>query len=187
MDQSTVAKTKISWLAKPWLGPAIAVVIILLAAWWGLLKPQWAKWQAVKEQLVQQQNQLIDLQSFSSQISALHDQYLSQQRDYLSSFSRINKLVPSQLNYAQIFYDFQQLIEGNGLVLLGLRISPADVQAPSPKATTVSLTVAGGNYPALKRILDILERNLRLTDVISLSFDAQVSSYTISARIYSLQ
>lgn len=187
MDQIPVKKSRWQWLAKPWLGPVLAAVVIIIAGWLGLIKPQWAKWQAVNEQGQLQQNQLSELQSFNIQINALQTQYLSQQREFLASFSRLNKLVPAQLNYAQIFYDFQQLIEGNGLVLLGLRIAPADSQAAAPKATTISLTVAGGNYPAMKRILDILERNLRLTDVVSLSFDPQVSSYTISARIYSLQ
>ena len=41
--------------------------------------------------------------------------------------------------------------------------------------------------PSSKRLLQVLEHNLRLTDVVNLSFDPQVQSYSISARIYSFE
>lgn len=172
-------------IAQPWLGPAVAAVAILLAGWWGLLRPQWNTWKGTAAAAEAARATADDLEAYEQRLGETLRRYQDTRRDAVRSVARIDTLLPATADSAELFAEFQELVEQTGLVLVSLRISPGP--AASPRPTVLQLSVTGGNYPALKRLLDLLERNLRLTDVVTLSFDPAVQSYSISAKVYSLE
>ena len=172
-------------LARPWLGPIVAAVIILAAGGWGLLRPQWLRWQTMAVAAQAAQDSADDLAAYEQRLTSTLQKYQDTRRDAVRSVARLDTLLPATADSAALFAEFQEVVEQTGLVLVSLRISPGT--SDSPRATLLQLSVTGGNYPALKRLLTVLERNLRLTDVINLGFDATVQSYTINAKVYSLQ
>ncbi len=174
-----------SLLARPWVGPTAAAAVILLAGGLGLVKPQWERWQATAAAAAAANAAAADLESYEARLAQTLQRYQDTRRDSIRSVARIDALLPASSDSAALFAEFQEVVEQTGLVLVSLRISPGTGDAP--RATILQMSVTGGNYPALKRLLEVLERNLRLTDVVSLGFDAAVQSYTISAKVYSLQ
>lgn len=79
------------------------------------------------------------------------------------------------------------LVRQSGLQLTALDIT----QAKDPLkgaldlgVLNIAMNVSGGDYLALKRLLVSLERSLRLTDVLAISFNPQTSTYQLSARSY---
>lgn len=175
-------KLKVFW---QWLGPALAGVAVLLVGWRILIQPQLA----ARSELSQQQEQLADSTSrferYLEDADSLDEAYRTARSSAGEQLAKVRQAVPSSPNNAELFAQFQELIEGNGLVLVGMSIGPTDMRAEPPYVTEVSFSVAGGSYPVMKGLLDTLERHLRLLDVISLTFDSQVQSYTVVARLYS--
>ncbi len=174
-----------SLLSRPWAGPTAAAAAILLAGGIGLVQPQWQRWQATAAAAEAARATADDLESYETRLAQTLRRYQDTRRDSVRSVARIDALLPATSDTAALFAEFQEVVEQTGLVLVSLRISPA--VGTSPQATLLQMSVTGGNYPALKRLLEVLERNLRLTDVVSLGFDAAVQSYTITAKVYSLQ
>lgn len=80
-------------------------------------------------------------------------------------------------------------------VLSGLQLTSLDVtQAKDPLkgaldlgVLNIAMNVTGGGYPQLKGFLTSLERDLRLTDVLAVSFNPQNAVYQLSARSYYLR
>lgn len=173
----------VSLLARPWLGPAVAALLILAAGWWSLVKPQVAGWREAAATAAAAREEASQLAAYEQRLQATLGRFQDIRRDSIRSVSRLDALLPVTADSAQLFAEFQEVVEQTGLVLVSLRISPG--AGSEPRATVLQMSVTGGNYPALKRLLDVLERNLRLTDVITLGFDAQVQTYTISAKVYS--
>jgi hypothetical protein len=186
MISTAPSSVHISFLRRPWVGSAVAVIIILAAGGWGLVQPQWLRWQNVAEQKAAAAETVQQLTDTAQQLTTIADQYQVIRRDAVRSVGRLDTLVASRIDNARLFSEFQQLVEQTGLVLVSVRISP-DPKSNQPQVTLLSLSVSGGNYPALKRLLQVLERNLRLTDVVTLTFDAQVQTYSITARVYSFE
>jgi hypothetical protein len=186
MTAAAAPSLHLSLLRRPWVGPAAAAVLILAAGGWGLVRPQWVRWQGIDAAQAEAATQAQQLSDYEHKLAGVVDEYQTIRRDAVSSVSRLDTLVPSRIDNARLFAEYQQLVEQTGLTLVNVRIAP-DLKAGKPRATTLMLSVAGGNYPALKRLLDVLEHDLRLTDIVNLNFDAQVQTYTISARVYSFE
>lgn len=185
MPASASLPVRPSLLARPWVGPAVAAVLILAAGWWGLVSPQWQRWQAAAAAADAARSSADDLARYEQRLAETLRRYQDTRRDSIRAAAWLDSLLPETADTAELFAESQQLVEQTGLVLVSLRISPGSGEAP--RATLLQMSVTGGNYPALKRLLEVLERNLRLTDVVNLGFDAAVQTYTINAKVYSLQ
>lgn len=173
-----------------WIGPLAAAVLIIAVGGWSLVRPKITQLSSLNQQEEQVSNDLTRLQKYDTDLNTLQGQYQTARQEAQTLLGKLDKMLPDKINNAEIFSEFQQIVENNGLTLSGLHISPIvdGSQTPSTvKSAAVTLTVVGGNYPALKHLLDVLEHNLRLTDIITLNFDTQVQTYSINSRIYSRQ
>lgn len=168
-----------------WLGPVLAGVAVLLVGWRLLVQPQLTARTELEDRLGQLNDSVAQFERYLKDAESLEAVYREARTTSGEQLARLRQVLPTDPNNAELFSQFQNLIDGNGLILVGIRIGPTDRRSQPPYVTEVSFTVAGGNYLVMKGLLDTLERHLRLLDVISLTFDSQVQNYTIAARIYS--
>jgi Tfp pilus assembly protein PilO len=175
-------KLKAFW---QWFGPILAGLAVLLVGWRTLIQPQLASRTQLTERLEQLGESTTQFERYLADVDELEEAYRTARGSAGEQLAKVRQALPSSPNNAELFAQFQELIEGNGLVLVGMSIGPTDTRAEPPYVTEVSFSVAGGSYLVMKGLLDTLERHLRLLDVISLTFDSQVQNYTVVARLYS--
>lgn len=98
---------------------------------------------------------------------------------------KLDALLPQGSQYGDLFALVDGVTRQSGLVLNNINIAFADEGQTPPgseqsrpasaqstvKTIKLNLSVEGGNYETFKRYLDVLQRNVRLFDVQTLSFD----------------
>jgi len=142
---------------------------------------------------------------------AKRQKYLNQLKELKSEYQRINRddlrkikiMLPKKSSREELLAQTEDMIVKNGFLLTDLRVeNVADKQGDNiannkaaqeeslvKPANTVSvkkikiiMNVVGTDYTGLKRLLKIIENNLRLMDVVNLSFN--LTNRTTSLEVY---
>lgn len=126
-----------------------------------------------------------------------------------AQIENLELILPSQEDIPSLFSQFESLALANGLVLNNISITKAEAapaetekegqlglggEETTPAETTqgvLTLNVAlsfqvGGGYDNLKNFLDILENNMRIVDLTSLSYTPETEAYSINLKTYYL-
>jgi hypothetical protein len=118
------------------------------------------------------------------------------------NIDKINFIAPVKQNKEELFTEINYLVSKSQLVLLSVALSGGGAyqdrgifkntteknnQAEKIESVSVNLSISGTDYSAFKALLDLLENNLRLIDVTSLSFDPKSESTTLTMDVYYLK
>jgi len=116
-----------------------------------------------------------------------------------NEIDRMNKVLPDNVNIVRLAHDLDNMASKYGISLKDIQTSggsSADanlIVLPENESSYKSATVTFSfisNYNNFKRFLQDIERNLRIMDVKSISFQSSESglySYIVSAEIYWLK
>jgi|GEM_PF-5529105 hypothetical protein len=124
--------------------------------------------------------QAANAKSLISAFDVLNDEYKTKSSTALPVEPGIPELVAS----------IDSMVRQSGMQVTALEIVPAKDPpkgAPDIAVLNIAMNVSGGDYLALKRLLIVLEHDLRLTDVLSIAFSPQSAAYQLSARSYYLR
>jgi hypothetical protein len=119
---------------------------------------------------------------------------------------KIKALAPTRLYHEELLAQLEKIILENGLLLNSIAITEAGsdnasnanspeggenaVQAGSgfqAKRIKINMSITGTDYIGLKNLLYIMENNLRLIDIVSLSADTKNKTTSIDAYAYYLE
>ena len=170
------------------------VLVFFIVIYLTLLGPKLENAKAViQENLVSQQLLLNQQRKKLDTLKIIADIYSKVAIDDLAKF---NSVLPDAYKQEQLFGEFEEIAEKNGWLLksVALDYSDEETAAPSPQTLPegeyfygslhpnvgrieITLNFAGLDYQAAKRLLAVIESNLRLFDVsqISLSGDSEVN------------
>lgn len=113
------------------------------------------------------------------------ERLISQYNERNSDIASLGKAVPSDQNIPELLVNLEAIASENGLIFGSVNFKPKDLKAPGVKTLIAEIRVKG-SYPDFLNYLKILEKSLRIFDVMSVSFSG-VSPGQIGAKINDLE
>lgn len=173
------------------------LIIFFVLSYVFLIGPEFAKLITNKQVLSSKEQVLIEAKNLQSKVGELR-----KERDTVESLDNQNlkklyEVLPQKQNLPEIMAQIDALVRKQGLVLGSIQIdnpqeSSAEEETPEIdkriKAIQVSIFVLGGDgsYAKVKKLLDALEKHIRLLDITSFSFDPEMTTYSIIFKTYYL-
>ena len=176
------------------------VLIFFIVIYITVLGPKFQTAQAaIKENLVSQQLLLNQQQKKLDTLKVIADIY---SKVSVNDLAKFNSVLPDEYKQEQLFGEFEEIAEKNGWLLRSVSLDYLDEAIPGQAIQTISeedhfygsvhpnvgrveinLNFAGLDYQAMKRLLAVLESNLRLFDVSQVSFSGG-SEVTLTLTTY---
>ncbi len=188
---------KIPFYVAKFRGLIVLVAILLLLGFYFLLvSPQYHIYLDTLDQLEQTNAQVKNKLTSLAKNRQIIDNYQSIDK---ADKAKINQILPSSPELADLYVNLQSLVEQNSFKLENLVFSRLDnsqlVKNPLAKQTVshnqsslkkleVNLSLSGVNYLKMKRFFSVLESNLRLCDVESFDFDPQSGELNVIFKTY---
>ncbi|NCN22409.1 hypothetical protein GW758_00220 [Candidatus Falkowbacteria bacterium] len=167
----------------------ILVLISLVLSYLLILSPKHrAAELLIKDNISNQQLLLNQQQKKLYNLKIISDIYSKVPSDDLLKF---NLVLPYQYKQEQLFGEFEEIANKNGWILTSVSLSYPDEslsEAPSAPLTgdivfgslnpkvgrvEVSLSLSGLDYQGVKKLLTVMEENLRLFDIKQISFSGE--------------
>ncbi|MFA5069868.1 MAG: hypothetical protein WC528_01165 [Patescibacteria group bacterium] len=172
----------------------IIIAIVLIIGYTSVIKPKWSEIQQAgifdynkEKKSLEENNQYLD------RLKASLEKYNGINK---AEVDKISRIIPSSDSVSDLFVLFEELAKTSDLNLDSINISSAksltgesstptgtspttEVKAVTPASKNIyvqdiALHLSGAkNYENLKEFLEILEKEMRLIDVTSLSFDSK--------------
>lgn len=186
MEGKIIQKQKIDYLAAHFKKIVFLVVIIIVAAgYFFLLGPKYKEIRMKMKDIETKGSEQSALQDKLIQITKLRNTYKSIDQD---DVKKINSALPDLPLKDELLTQLEALISQNGLLLTSLQIEDpqkAETQKVSGVGKVrISMDVVGTDYQNLKNILSVLEKNLRLLDIISLKFSPEGRTVSLEIVTY---
>jgi len=175
----------------------IMVVILLLflaVAYVMFIKPKYdATMSAIQSNIEQQQKLYTDQQKKLANLEIISDLYKKIPSGDLKKF---NGVLPDSYIKERLFGELEEIISKNGFILNSVNISREEKKLPTTEGMTprsasigtidLQLSISAIDYAGFKNLLRLLENNLRLFDVTSVSFSpgGNTASLTLSTYYY---
>ena len=101
---------------------------------------------------------------------------------------KLEQILPLKKDIPNLFVHFENLIKQNGLKLSSINFTEEDTTEEDikkgVKILNIDLGLKGGNYQILKKFLTNLEQDIKIMDVVSISFSPE--GYNIKLKTYYL-
>lgn len=180
------------------------VVAILALGFFFLIEPKYKSIISKKEEVITPEDLKLDERL----------KYLNELKKIKASFAAINAedikrikaLAPTRLYHEELLAQLEKIILENGLLLNSIAITEAGSDNTSNanppegggnvaqegsglpvKRIKINMSITGTDYIGLKNLLNIIENNLRLIDIVSLSADTKNKTTSIDAYAYYLE
>lgn len=179
-------------LRRFWISTAVLVLVILGAGYAYVVSPQLMAVRAVgvqglaaKEQERNEKQQLVD------RLRQSREQF---REVTAAEVERLSRILPAERDLPGLFLQVQELAADAQLRVTSVEVSEqgalATTGAPDGKPNAiqklnVAVQVEGfRSYDQFKAFLDLLERNMRLFDISSLSYTPGTTSYAVNLTTY---
>ena len=160
--------------------------VIFIFGFFVLLLPKYE--QTVKYVDVFNKQQSLDVSDLQSQLKKTQQLIASYDNISQEDVAKIAAIAPAVQNKEELFSELNYLVSTNQLILQSISLSSAsgyqDQGLLPITGVSITLSLAGVNYTALKNFLSVLENNLRLMDVTHLTFSPQGESVQMSINTY---
>jgi hypothetical protein len=178
------------------------VLIILLLGFLFVLKP---KYDTITENIQKSNLALEDELANLNFNKAILEGYKNNYKKLgVSSKDRLDQFLPSQFDRDLLFPQMEATIKGQGYVLDSIKLT--DKSAPAEETTRgrtaaaapvfappagvgvyeVDLEISGIDYVGIKHLLSILEKSIKLYDVVGLNFGSEGGSLSLKIYTYYL-
>ncbi len=187
---------------------AIAIITAVIVLVLGNLLLVWPKYKQIINDIESaEKKESLDYakrQKYLNQLKELKSEYQKISQD---DIKKIEIMLPQENNKEELLAQMENLISKNGFLLTDLRVedvaakqessagaakgqSAGDkgliVQAAKPglNKVKININVVGTDYEGLKRLLGVIENNLRLMDVTNLFFDPEGRKSSLEMYAY---
>lgn len=147
---------------KNYLGVGLASLGIIV--FWIFGMPAWDKISLLNEATAERESILSSRKDILARIEGLNSQY--QQRS--SEVSKISSVVPNTKGTAELVSTIETITQQTGLQLVEITMRESGNPQEELQSIFVELGLIG-TYPSLTAFLDLMEKNLRLIDVLELN------------------
>jgi len=186
----------------------ISVVLIFVAAFFLFVNPRWQQSTNTiadtRGQLEDERDQLVKYKDGIKEYKEKYSDISEADRKKVSNMIGPLQKHPS-IYHTDLVITFRELFQSRGYTLLNLKVSEQELRDGAIKKTKtgkvsgdekstdlpqdiivmkIELEFEGVTYDNLKELLSLLERKLRLTDVISISFNPEGGSCSIELATY---
>lgn len=147
---------------KNYLGVGLASFAIIV--FWVFGMPAWDKISLLNEAIAERETILSSRKNILARIKDLNSQY----RQRTSEVSKISSVVPNTKSTAELVSAIEAVTQQTGLQLTEITMRESGNPQEELQTTFVELGLIG-TYPSLIAFLDLMEKNLRLIDVLELN------------------
>lgn len=155
----------------------ISLFVLVVGLFLGLVfvLPAWNKVGTLSGEKTLKEDQLSDKRSLIANIDELSAKYERSKTD----LDRLALSIPSEPQLPELLIQFEDMIEGNGMTINDIDFVDEGASTsgePSPlgniKSIRAKLAIEGG-YSNFKNLLNDMEHNVRLMDVVAISFSRE--------------
>lgn len=178
----------------------LIVVLILVLGFFYLLKPKYE--QTVQYVNIINQQGALDFEAKKAELAKIKELLSTYQNLDKASIDKMNYITPVIQNKEELFTEINYLVAKSQLTLQSVSLAEAGsyqdrgiFKAAASKnnlagkieVVSINLSVLGTDYGAFKNFLSVLENNLRLMDVVNLSFNPSGQSTNLTLNVYYLK
>lgn len=181
MENIILKNQKINYLSKYFKVVIFFLVsAVFILAYFFLLAPQY---RAIKAAASDSERKQVEQRILQDKILAINRKMDSYRNIQAEDINRINSAFPDLPMKDELLSQLESLISQNGLLLTSLMIEGDDEMEKGEKSEKnneianknigkikISAVIAGTDYNNLKNILSVFEKNLRIMDVVKVSF-----------------
>ena len=178
----------------------LLLIIILGGGWLFFLGPRWENLNTERAALKNQQRIFISRENRLEKLEKITRDYEGIAEEKIK---KIESVLPSEETLPSIFVQMETLAKESGFVLSSVEIKKKESgirnQENNPltpfakgesedgnKEIGITLKLENGSYERFKKFLSEVEKNLRILDVISVSFDSKGTSFGVELKTYVL-
>lgn len=172
---------------------AIILIIISAGAFFVYIDPQYKEIQIITAERAQYQTALDQVQELTTIRDEFLDKYRSLSQDDLA---KMDKMLPNNIDSIRLVMGLDGIANKYGVIIKNIKVSdPSKNQQQNTNLGEVnkpfnSMDVSFGfkaTYDSFQNFIQALETNLRLTDIIAISVNADdtgINSYDMTVRTY---
>jgi len=167
------------------------LALVLTAAYIIVIQPKYsAIMLALQSNIESQQKIYIEQQKKLNNLKVINSLYDKIAADDLTKF---NEVLPNNYIKERLFGEIEEVITKNGFVVNSIGLEPAKVEEviagePAPVVKTgeinIALSLSAVNYSGFKKLLRLLENNLRLFDIKEINFSPGDNSLELNLVTY---
>lgn len=165
----------------------VLVIVLFIVATYFLIWPMYGRVSDNKNKLISQKNLLKIQTEYLSSLEKLISNYESIK---LTDKEKLAQALPKEIDEPALFALFESLAGKNQMAVLAIDISEkeagVELKNLGLREVQIAINLAGGDYEDFKSLLKDLEVNLRLMDILSISFTPESASYVLTIRTYRL-
>jgi len=173
----------------------VAVLILFLAVSYVMfIKPKFdATMSAIQSNIEQQQKLYTDQQKKLANLQIVSDLY---KKIPSADLKKFNGVLPDSYIKERLFGELEEIISKNGFILNAVNISQEEkklsaAESMAPRSASIGtidlqLSISAIDYTGFKNLLRLLENNLRLFDITTVSFSpgGNTANLTLSTYYY---
>lgn len=164
---------------------SLLLIIILILGYFIVLKP---KFEITRSTI---QTDILDQEKIRAQQAARLESLRQLAEAYKkidqASLSRFNKLLPESYAPEKLYGELEELLTKQGLIVGSISLSDEKESPdlpPSVSRVSINLSIGNVDYQAMKKLLVVLENNLRLFDITNLSFSPSGETLSLDMDTY---
>ena len=146
-------------------------------------------------------------QKYLNQLKKLKTEYQTMDQ---ADIEKIEKMLPSKKYHEELLPQLEEIILKNGFLLTSLQVEADGIQQENTENQTkskntgnknltepaiknkiskikIKMNIVGADYKGFKRLLGVIENNLRLMDITNLSFDPSGDMISLEMYAYYLE
>jgi len=175
------------------------IIIIFIVAYQFLLKPKYNSIISGQE-ISNKKQEYLDKMKYFNQLKSLRRVYDSID---IKNLEKVNSIINNKNNQEEIFREIEYIANSNGLTLNNLKVSALDNSSTKLnniigskyknklfdkiEIVKVDFDLLNVSYDNLISVLKTIENNLRIMDVISIDFAADVNQASLELYTYQLK
>jgi len=186
------------------------IIIVLLIGYFVFVAPLFNEYSAYPPSLVEEkQGIFVKKQEIYNELDSLNAAYMNVS---LSNKERLEDLLPVELELPDLYNSLVLIAEEAGYQVESMAVQVAEVKEdkatkfifgtdiPLPqegeeeeekikilREAKIELSVLGSGYLNFKKLLDLIEQNLRIIDVSLFDYDPSLTSYSLTLKTYFYQ
>ncbi|MFA5886338.1 MAG: hypothetical protein WC863_01005 [Patescibacteria group bacterium] len=175
---------------------AVILILFLAAAYWFLLYPKFLTIQSSLKTAGEETQNLYNI--YWQKLVNLKSVNESYKKISAVDLQKFNSVLPDEYVPERLFGELEEIVSRGGWLIGNISLKPVKIAAPALfssstpitfsnkklNAISVSLSISAIDYQGLKNLLKILENNLRLFDVTSVSFSPSSNSVNLVLTTY---
>ena len=127
------------------------------------------------------ENEYLALKRFLTQLNELSGIY---NKISAKDMAKVDRLLPDKIGIEDLMREMEVIVLQNGLFLTSLQVNEAGEHSEGIGSVDITMNIVGTDYNGFKNLLYTIESNLRILDIVNLSFSPSSKSTTLNLIAY---